>query len=259
MPKQQEWYCLHWTTSRRHLGDNLKSKTLWTACRVCQKQLSVSAKACAQCGAPRKRFGALKLMVGVFAALVIATAIFGSAEPQKGAVAGNGTTAASASAVKSTATPLPEQQASFIAAISDYKKRFDSAGNELQQSILRDERRIAILKAVGGQLRADGWSGTLRKLETNSDGNAVVVVRVAPSIDLTTWNNAISDVLHSTLIEKGTPLYAALVNMSAGDRVKVSGNFIRAEADGLYEQSITIRGAMTAPEFLFKFTDISKQ
>ncbi|NTA49630.1 hypothetical protein G6L34_16085 [Agrobacterium tumefaciens] len=236
----------------------MKSKTLWTACRVCQKQLSVSAKACSQCGAPRKRFGALKLMVGGFAALVIATAIFGSAELQKGAVAGNGTTAASASAVKSTATPLPEQQASFIAAISDYKKRFDSAG-KLQQSILRDERRMAILKAVGGQLRADGWSGTLRKLETNGDGNAVVVVRVAPNIDLATWNNAMSDVLHSTLIEKGTPLYAALVNMSAGDKVKVSGNFIRAEADGLYEQSITIRGAMTAPEFLFKFTDISKQ
>lgn len=217
----------------------------------------MSAKACAQCGAPRKRFGALKLMVGGFAALVIATAIFGSAETQKGAVAGN--SPAPASAVKSTVAPLPEQQASFIAAISDYKKRFDAAGNELQQSVLRDERRMAILKAVGGQLRAEGWSGTLRKLETNNDGDAVVSVRVASNIDLATWNNAISDVLHSTLIEKGTPLYATLVNMSVGDKIKVSGNFIRAEADGLFEQSITIRGAMTAPEFLFKFDHISKQ
>ncbi|MCA2372491.1 hypothetical protein ATU3B_12740 [Agrobacterium genomosp. 3 str. CIP 111-78] len=234
----------------------MKSKTLWTACRVCQKQLSVSAKACAQCGAPRKRFGALKLMVGGFAALVIATAIFGSGKSEKGAVAGN--SPAPASAVKSTVAPLPEQQATFIEAISDYKTRFDAAGNELQQRVLRDERRMAILKAVGGQLRADGWSGTLRTLETNGDGNAVVTVRIAPNIDLATWNNAISDVLHSTLIDKGTPLYASLVNMSAGDKVKVSGNFIRAEADGLFEQSITIRGAMTAPEFLFKFTDISK-
>jgi len=240
------------------LGDNLKSKTLWTACRVCQKQVSVSAKACPQCGAPRKRLGALKWFGGGFAALMIASAIFGSSKSENGALVGN-STAASASAVKSAAAPLPEQQASFIAAISDYKKRFDSAGNELQQSVLRDERRMAILKAVGGQLRADGWSGTLRKLETNSDGNAVVTVRIAPNIDLATWNNAISDVLHSTLIDKGTPLYASLVNMSAGDKVKVSGNFIRAEADGLFEQSITIRGAMTAPEFLFKFTDISKQ
>ncbi|WP_125271102.1 hypothetical protein [Agrobacterium sp. FDAARGOS_525] len=218
----------------------------------------MSAKACAQCGAPQKRFGALKLMVGGFAALVITSVIFGSGESEKGAAAGDSATAASASAIKSTVAPLPEQQATFIAAISDYKTRFDSAGNELQQSILRDERRMAILKAVGGQLRAEGWSGTLHKLETNNDGDAVVTVRVASNIDLATWNNAISDVLHSTLIEKGTPLYAALVNMSVGDKVKVSGNFIRAEADGLFEQSITIRGAMTAPEFLFKFTDISK-
>lgn len=217
----------------------------------------MSAKACAQCGAPRKRFGALKLMVGGFAALVIATAVFGSGKSEKDAVAGN--SPAHASAVKSTVAPLPEQQATFIAAISDYKTRFDTAGNELQQSVLRDERRMAILKAMGGQLRADGWSGTLRKLETNGDGNAVVAVRVAPNIDLVTWGNAMSDVLHSTLIEKGTPLYAALVNMSVGDKVKASGNFIRDEADGLFEQSITIRGAMTAPEFLFKFTDISKQ
>jgi hypothetical protein len=236
----------------------VKSDSLWKTCEDCGKQFSVKAKSCPHCGKGGKRFSKLKWMVGGFVVLGIASAILGSGEAEKGALVGNSTTAVPTSAVKSAAAPLPERQASFVAAISDYKTRFESAGNELQQSVLRDERRMAILKAVGGQLRADGWSGTLRKLETNSDGNAVVVVRVAPSIDLTTWNNAISDVLHSTLIEKGTPLYAALVNMSVGDKVKVSGNFIHAEADGLFEQSITIRGAMTAPEFLFKFTDISK-
>ncbi len=237
----------------------MKSDSLWRACEDCGKQFSVKAKACPHCGKGGGRFSKLKWFGGGFAAFVIASAIFGSGEAEKGAVAGNSPTAASASAVKSTAAPLPEQQASFIAAISNYKTRFDAAGNELQQSVLRDERRMAILKAVGGQLRAEGWLGTLLKLETNGEGNAVVVVRVAPNIDLATWNNALSDVLHSTLIGKGTPLYAALVNMSAGDRVKVSGNYIHAEADGLFEQSITIRGAMTAPEFLFKFTEISKQ
>ncbi|MGQ2952667.1 MAG: hypothetical protein ACT6RN_23700 [Agrobacterium sp.] len=236
----------------------MKSDSLWKTCEDCGKQFSVKAKSCPRCGKGGRRFSRLKWFGGGFAVLVIATAIFGSGESEKDATADNNATAVPASAIKSADAPLPEQQASFIAAISDYKKRFDSAGNELQQSVLRDERRMAILKAVGGQIRADRWSGTLRKLETNGDGNAVVVVRVAPNIDLATWNNAMSDVLHSTLIEKGTPLYAALVNMSVGDKVKVSGNFIRAEADGLFEQSITIRGAMTAPEFLFKFTDISK-
>lgn len=237
----------------------MKSDSLWKACEDCRKQLSVKAMLCPHCGKDGRRFAKLKWVGGGFAALVIFTAILGSGEPEKDAVEDNSKTAVRTSAIKSAAAPLPEQQANFIAAISDYKKRFDSAGNELQQSILRDERRMAILNAVGGQLRADGWSGTVRKLETNGDGNAVLVVRVAPNIDLVTWNNAISDLLHPTMIEKGTPLYAALVNMSPGDKIQLSGNFIRAETDGLFEQSITVRGAMTAPEFLFKFTDISKQ
>ncbi|KXG85790.1 hypothetical protein ATO67_03910 [Agrobacterium bohemicum] len=219
----------------------------------------MKAKSCPHCGKDGRRFSKVKWVGGGFAALVIFTAILGSGESKKGAVEGNSKIAVPKSAIESAAAPLPQRQVSFIAAISEYKTRFDSAVNELQQSVLRDERSVAIVKAVGGQLRADGWLGTLRKLETNSDGNAVVIVRVAQNIDLATWNNAISDVVHSTLIEKGTPLYAALVNMSAGDKIKLSGNFIRAEADGLFEQSITVRGAMTAPEFLFKFTDISKQ
>ncbi|WP_421415556.1 FmdB family zinc ribbon protein [Agrobacterium tumefaciens] len=164
----------------------MKSDSLWKTCEDCGKQFSVKAKSCPHCGKGGKRFSKLKWMVGGFVVLGIASAILGSGEAEKGALVGN-STAASASAAKSAAAPLPEQQASFIAAISDYKKRFDSAGNELQQSVLRDERRMAILKVVGGQLRVDGWSGTLRTLETNGDGNAVVTVRIAPNIDLATW------------------------------------------------------------------------
>lgn len=44
-----------------------------------------------------------------------------------------------------------------------------------------------------------------------------------------------------------------------GDKVRISGNFFQADADGVFENSMTIRGAMTAPEFLFRFTAISKQ
>ncbi|WP_454702045.1 hypothetical protein [Agrobacterium burrii] len=237
----------------------MKSDSLWKTCEDCGKQFSVKAKSCPQCGKGGRRFSRLKWFGGSFAALVISTAIFGSGESEKDATAGSGTNAVPASAVKSAASPLPEQQASFIAAISDYKKRFDSAGNELQQSALRDQRRAAILTSLGSQLRVNEWSGTLRKLETNGDGKGVITVRIAPDLDLLTWNNSLSDSLHGTLIDKGTELYNVLMNMAVGDKVKISGNFIRADADGLFEQSITIRGAMTAPEFLFKFTDISKQ
>ncbi|WP_172730203.1 hypothetical protein [Neorhizobium tomejilense] len=228
----------------------MTSDSLWMDCKACRKQVSVNAKSCPHCGAKRSRFRALKWIGGGFIGLVVVSAALAPDKSDR--------QAASVVGVKAASAPLPAKQTSFISAISDYSKRFNSASNELQQSALRDQRRGAILTALGTQLQADGWIGTLRKLETNGDGKAVVTVRLAPDLDILTWNNALSDVLHSTLIEKGTPLYAALMNMSVGDKVKVSGNFVRADADGIFENSITIDGAMTAPEFLFRFNNISK-
>lgn len=176
----------------------------------------------------------------------------------------NGTAGITArgSAVATTAAAyevLPVSQRAFLAVVTDYQARFRSASNELQQSSLRDERSAALLKALGGRLTIEGWSGTLRKLETNTEGKAIVTVRLAPNVDLKTWNNALSDAMHETMIAKGTPLYATLMHMSVGDPVMVSGSFVQSDQDGVWETSMTIDGSMTAPEFLFHFSTISKQ
>lgn len=154
---------------------------------------------------------------------------------------------------------LPANQRDFLAVAIDYRERFRSAANELQQSALRDERRAAFKKALGSRLTVEHWIGTLRKLETNSEGKAIVTVRLAPGVDLLTWNNSLSDTMHQTMIDQGTPLYAALMNMSVGDPVIVSGSFLESDEDGVWETSMTIDGSMTAPEFLFRFTTISKR
>ncbi|AYG73609.1 hypothetical protein [Rhizobium sp. CCGE532] len=156
-------------------------------------------------------------------------------------------------------SPLPTSQRDFLAVIADYKERFRSASNELQQSALRDGRRAAILKALASRLTVQNWTGTLRNLETSTEGKAIVTVRLVSDVDVLTWNNSLSDVIHRTMIDKGTPLYAALMNMSVGDPVTVSGSFIPSDQDGALETSLTIDGSMTAPEFLFQFSNISKQ
>ncbi|MCQ1772887.1 zinc ribbon domain-containing protein [Neorhizobium galegae] len=229
----------------------MTSDSLPMDCKACGKQIAVKAKSCPHCGAKRFRFRALKWIGGGFIGLIIVSAALAPEKSERQAV--------SVVASKAAAVPLPTKQTTFISAIADYSKRFNAASNELQQSALRDQRRAAILAALGPQLEADGWVGTLRKLETNGDGKAIVTVRLAPDVDILTWNNALSDALHSTMIEKGTPLYAALMNMAVRDKVKVSGIFIRADLDGIFENSMTIKGAMTTPEFLFRFNNISKQ
>ncbi|MCZ7487166.1 hypothetical protein [Rhizobium rhizogenes] len=234
----------------------MKSETLWTACGTCQKQVSVSARACPQCGAPRKRFGALKWVGGGFLALIIVGAFAGANSPSDKTASTLATQIASAS--KHPETVLPANQRDFLTVVGDYKERFRSASNELQQSVLRDARRAAILNALASRLTVENWTGTLRNLETNTEGKAIVTVRLASSVDVLTWNNSLSDVIHRTMIEKGTPLYDALSNMSVGDPVTVSGSFIPSNQDGALETSVTIDGSMTAPEFLFRFSKISK-
>ncbi|RDJ11098.1 hypothetical protein [Rhizobium grahamii] len=154
---------------------------------------------------------------------------------------------------------LPEQQSRLLAVTAEYSDRFASASNELQQSVLRDERRSALVKALGLQRSVAGWRGKITRLETNTEGKAILSVRLSPNTDIGTWNNALSDIMDGTLIEKGTPLYTALLTMSVGDAVTVSGSFLPSDEDGVKETSLTIRGAMSDPEFLFHFNDISKQ
>ncbi|WP_132073632.1 hypothetical protein [Sinorhizobium americanum] len=162
-------------------------------------------------------------------------------------------------AAGATTLSLPEQQSRFLSVTTDYSDRFRSAANELQQSAMRDERRAALVKALGSQRSVNGWIGTIRRLETTSEGKAILAVRLSPDADIMTWNNALSDIADGTLIDKGTPLYEALLNMSVGDSVAVSGSFFPSAEDGVKETSLTIRGSMSEPEFLFRFQDVSKQ
>ncbi len=242
----------------------MKSGSLWTECGGCQKQISVNAKSCPHCGAKLKRHRVLKWTGGAFLALVVVGGIVRTNNPDRNPHDANGTSTTSSrdAAVAATKEPeaaLPASQRDFLARTADYRQRFQSTANELQQSALRDERRSALLKALNSGLTVERWTGTLRKLETNTEGKAIVTVRLAPGVDLLTWNNSISDAMHQTMIDKGTSLYAALMTMSVGDPVTVSGSFLSSDQDGVWETSMTIDGSMTAPEFLFHFTNISKQ
>lgn len=243
-----------------YMRDKLKSDKLLTGCKTCEKEISIEAKSCPHCGARGARSRAWKWVVGGFAALVVIGAIAGPQKPKTpGATDANGQgTSVKVSVTVPATERLPEKQNKFISVIADYKARFEAASNELQESAARDRRRTSILGVLGSQMGAEAWTGTLRKLETNTEGKAIITVRVAPDLDVLTWNNALTDSLYSTMIEKSSPVYETLMHMSVGDKLKFSGNFIRAEDDGILEGSMTIRGAMTAPEFLFQFTQVSK-
>lgn len=152
---------------------------------------------------------------------------------------------------------IPEDQKRLLAAIDLYAGEFATASNDLQRSVLRDERRAALREALSSQLSIEGWVGTIRRLQTNMEGKAVLTVSLSPSVSIMTWNNAFSDIFDETMIEKGTPAYNVLLNMSVGERVLISGRFLISDEDFIKDSNITINSSMTEPSFLFRFQRIS--
>jgi len=152
---------------------------------------------------------------------------------------------------------LPQTQSAFIQKVESFYEPYYEAPNELKKSALRKQRKDAIREIIKNK-RVSNWIGTLKSMETNSEGKAAIVIRLegAESITIKTWNNALSDIFDETLIENGSELYNAIADLSKGDKVVFSGTFASDERDFIREASVTERGSMTDPEFILKFSDV---
>lgn len=125
---------------------------------------------------------------------------------------------------KSNDLIIPEIESKFINTVEKYSNDFNELNNELKQSIMRDQRQKSLLENLA-KYSVKSWIGTIQKLETNSDGKAILSIRIAPDIEIKTWNNAVSDFESNSLIEKESPIYSSLLNLSEGQKVYFSGHF----------------------------------
>lgn len=231
------------------------SVSLFTKCKTCGKEISKSAKSCPQCGAKQKKLSFIHWIgIVIFGVIIIGVA---NAPDNKNSLSESKVKApTSQTKSQSLESQIPEDQLRFIGVVTEYVSRFKAAKNELQQSVMRDQRKGEILYTLGGY-SVNSWVGTIIQLKTNTEGKAILSVRISPDIEIKTWNNALSDLASNTLIEKGTPVFSGLFNLSSGQRVKFSGSFFPSESDFIKETSMTIDGSMKNPEFLFKFKSVT--
>lgn len=150
---------------------------------------------------------------------------------------------------------LPTKQKEFIKVINAQEENFKNAKNELLQSEVRLNRKL-LIKETLNNLVIDSWVGEIAHLSTNSEGQAILEILISPNIRLLTWNNMISDISFNTMIPINSNLFQKLKNLEVGQRVSFSGKFFYGE-DFIYEKSMTIKGSMKNPEFLFSFSDIN--
>lgn len=153
--------------------------------------------------------------------------------------------------------PPPSDQARFMAAITQARSKFTSAPNELAAGGMRNARQQAICSALQGQ-SASGWIGKVAYLSTNSDGRGVITLELAPGLQVSTWNNDISDYSDKTLIDPDSQFFKTLALMKRGDTVRFSGGFFPSNLDCVSEQSVTLAGSMKSPVFTMRFSSIRK-
>lgn len=163
-------------------------------------------------------------------------------------------TDAAVSAPSVQSAQLPKAESELIAAVEKYASQYQAAPNQLKASALRAKRRETIRDAVTSR-RAKKWLGTLKGMGTRSNGYATFSVQL-PNSQVAVQNFGLSD---DFLIKPGTRLYKAASDLHEGDLVSFSGDFVGpGDQDFLGEGSLSEAGAMTEPEFFFKFTSIEK-
>jgi len=154
-------------------------------------------------------------------------------------------------------------QAAFESERAVFAKRYRDADTEMRKSAVFSEaaeRAVAIFKPTQGTLSS--WRGTLKEVTTDEGGARAFVVIESELSGLTvgyrTWNNALSDISDKTAIAKGSAVYKQLIDLKPGAAVIFSGRVIGDRIRGIKEVSLTESGAMRAPEFLLRFSSITK-
>ena len=119
----------------------------------------------------------------------------------------------------------------------------------------RDARRRDLESSFPSST-VNGWVGRITEISTNMDGKGVLAISIGPDVTICTWNNAFSDLTSGTLIEKTSGVYQTLARLHVGNKVVVSGNFLRDTPDHFAEQSLTLAGSLTEPAFTFDFVSV---
>ena len=154
----------------------------------------------------------------------------------------------------------PEMEAKFIEVATQAIKDGRGADNDMQRGGLLSKRNEEICSLFPSYQRSvKDWTGYVALVDSNSDGKGVLSVKLARNIHVRTWNNSFSDLDSHTLLEPNSNLFKTASSLGKGDKVKFSGTFFSdSEGACLAEQSMSLNGKLSDPEFTFRFTSLSK-
>lgn len=235
----------------------MPSKSLFKRCVYCQEMMGATSRYCPKCNTKQPGGHAWKWVMGIVV-VFLGVQLLGGDGGGDGAVTPQGqerTKMRLGSGEDFRGLAYPDSQSVFASVVLRHREKFQDARNEVQESVVRDNRSMRLASTIPGR-QAVRWVGTVSTLGTNSEGKGILSVEVADNVFVKTWNNALSDIGSETLIDKSSAVYREMMNLQPGDQVSFSGEFLSSELDYLEESSLTIEGSMTEPEYLFRFASL---
>jgi RNA polymerase subunit RPABC4/transcription elongation factor Spt4 len=154
----------------------------------------------------------------------------------------------------------PRDERAFVKLVTDAQAEGKSVENDMQLGGVRTKREDEICRLWSSPPTVKNWFGTIAAVDSNSDGKGVVAVTLAQDFTVKTWNNDLSDMTEHTLIDPHSALFAAAEALKVGETVRFSGTFFPGDRDDnecLKEGSMTLRGKVAEPEYIFRFTSLS--
>jgi len=153
---------------------------------------------------------------------------------------------------------LPTDEREFISTVNDFKARYEQAPNEFQKSNLRTERAAALVKVLPN-LSVSDWVGEVSEMRTTHDDRwGVLSVKIGNDKSITVTTQVTNVFNNRTLIPPGSDLYNQVSHLAIGRNLTFTGTFEPGTSDYAEEVSVTEKGAMTDPAFLFTFTSIGR-
>jgi hypothetical protein len=146
---------------------------------------------------------------------------------------------------------MPPDELVFARIISHWREAYSEARNDFQREPMRAARGSELCQKVNPTVNQ--WSGTVHKIFATSDNEAYIQIRISTHARL-----------GPELISRDVRLFQSVKNLGDGDRVVVSGRFIRVvdnpkyanKADCFRESSLTEGGSLDDPEYDFLFSEI---
>jgi hypothetical protein len=238
-------------------GDNMSI----VQCRECYQQVSSKAKVCPFCGIknPSGRLPMSQIVAAGFCAFIVFAYALGSGEKSSSTSAKGPTSPTAVQPISLAAKmvgTMPPDQVQFVAVVNEGRENYQrGAANEMARGAFRPLRAQKLCNVLPRK-NVGNWVGIVDALSTNNDGRGILSIKIDDHVIVKTWNNALSDISSDTLMKPGSAIYNKALQMRVGQTVRFSGTFFQDQTDCVRESSMTMSGAMTDPEFIFRFSDL---